>query len=418
MKRTLFLLATVILCTGRALAQSDDADFLKKLEGTFETPGTVAAKDFIPAAQMSGSLHTVRPLADNDGLRNTYYVDTPSGVQEVTGTPALVQRIREIYALDYLRGVSRSGEFTKAIANTGKAKIESAAKMVTDPFGTIKNVPKGASRFFGRIGEGMKGGASKTEGSGLEGVLGISEAKAKLALKLGVSPYSTNEELQRELTKVAQAVAGGGMAVSVASSFATGGAGAALTVVGANETLTNTLTSSTPDDLRIMDRKKLLALGVSRPLVEEFVMHPWFSPWMETITVDSLARIGVNPSAFLKDAVGALTDEDAFYFQRIAQILAKYHTTSAPLRSIQIQNGVITALDKNGILVVPVSMDYAIWAERMARRTEEFVALDRAKEHITGLALWTDGQLSNQLVDELKKRGIGFRVSVLEGAGR
>lgn len=408
----------LIVCAGAAPAQVDDAAFLAKFESTFESPGNVPAKDFVPAALMSSRLHTVRPLAFNDGLRNTYFLDTASGVQEVTSTPALAQLIREMDAIDYLRGVSKTSAFSKALASAGKAKIESAGQLITDPFGTIKNVPKGASRFFGRVGEGLKGGGSKTEDRGLAGLLGVTKAKAKLAAQLGVSPYSTNEALQHELTNVAQAMAGGGLVVNAATSAVSGGAGTALTVVGVNQSLADTLVNSTPEDLRLINRKKLLALGVDRTLADEFLMHPWFSPWHETITTEALAGMGVNPSAFLTDAVKALTPEDAFYFQRVAQILAKYHSTAGPLATIRFENGIITALAHDGTLVVPVSLDYGIWAERTARRTEEFAALDRARDHITGLALWTDGRLSDHLCEELKKRGITWRMNVLESTAR
>jgi hypothetical protein len=415
MKRFLFL--APLACAVAALAQDDDA-FLTKFGSTLETPAPVQAKDFVPAGQMSGRLHKVRPLADNDGLRNTYYVDTASGIEEVTGTPALTQLIREIYAIDYLRGVSGTKEFTKAITTAGKAKIESASKIISDPVGTIGNIPKGASRFFGRLGEGLKTAGTKSDGGALDKILGVSQAKTKLAVQLGVSPYSTNEELQRELTKVAQAMAGGGLVVSVASSFATGGAGAALTVVGVNQTLADTLANSSPEDLRILNRKKLFALGIDRGLADEFLMHPWYSSWSQTIVTDSLTTIGVDPSAFLKSAVRALTPEDAFYFLRVAQILAKYHSSAAPLRAIRLDGGLVAALDKNGVLVVPVSLDYAIWAERAARRAEEFAALDRAHENITGLALWTDGRLSPQLQEELKKRNIAWRENALDATTR
>ena len=412
MKRFLFPVLFA-LTTSALLAQTEDAAFLAKFESTFEPIGSVEAKAFVAEPAMSGRLHSVRPLAVNDGLRNTYFVDTPSGVQEVTGTPALYQLVREIYAIDYLRSLSTSEEFGKALTNAGKQKIESAGKLLSDPFGTIKNVPKGASRFFGRIGEGMKGGGEKTDGGALQGILGVTEAKAKLAAKLGVSPYSNNEELQRELTKVAQATAGGGFIVNAATSAVSGGAGAALTVVGVNESLSNVLTNSTPEDLRILNRKKLLALGVDRELADEFLMHPWFSPWHETVTTDALSTIGANPSEFLRDAVKALTPEDAFYFQRIAQILAKYHTTAGPLRAVQFQNGLITAVAQDGTLVVPVSLDYAVWAERTARRTEEFVARDRTADRIAGFAVWTDGRLSDRLCEEFKKRNIAFRMEAL-----
>jgi hypothetical protein len=413
MRISTFVLFVLTATLGGAVAQDDLPALPKELEQSLETIAPVQAKDFVPEAAMSGPLHTVRPLASNDGLHNTYFVETPSGVIDVTGTPALLMRLREIYALEHLRGMSKSEEFGKALERAGKAKIESVAGLVRDPVGTIKSVPKGASRFFGRIGEGLKG---QPEGgdNALAGITGVSKAKVKLAAQLGISPYSTNEELQRELTNTARAMAGGGLIVSAATSVVSGGAGAALTVVGVNQTLQDTLLNSTPEDLRIINRKKLFALGVNRTLADEFLMHPWFTPWHETIITDALTQIGVNPNAFLTDAVRSLTPEDAFFFQRVAQILARYHAGMTPLRAIRFEGGIITALDKDGVLVIPVSLDYAIWAERTARRAEDFAAIDKTKAEIKGMTLWTDGVLSVRLREELKRRGVGFQMNALK----
>jgi hypothetical protein len=185
-----------------------------------------------------------------------------------------------------------------------------------------------------------------------------------------------------------------------------------------NQTMQEALIKSTPEDLRIGNRKKLLALGANRALAEEFLMHPWFSPWHETITTDALARSGVNPTAFLTNAVMALTPEDAFFFQRVAQILAQYHTNAVPLRAIHFEHNAITATDRNGTLVVPVSLDYATWCERTARRAEEFTALVKPGGDIKALALWTDGQLSERLREELKARNITWREHALDGGTR
>jgi hypothetical protein len=406
------IIIVLALLAGSAFAE-DDREFLARFEKTFEAGGAMEARNFVPEALMHGTLHTVRPLAQNDGLNNTYFIDTPSGVQEVTGTAALSERIREIYALDHLRGLSKTEEFGKALAKSVGAKVESVANVVRDPVGTIKNVPKGASRFFGRIGEGLKGGKSNEEGGGLESIAGVGKAKAQLALKLGVNPYTTNEELQSELTKTAQAMAGGGFVVSAASSLASGGAGVALSAVGVNQTLQETLINSTPNDLRIQNRKKLFALGVSRAQADEFLMHPWFSPWHETITTEALTTIGVNPSAFFTVCCQALTPEDANYFQRLAQVLARYHTTAEPLAAIRAERDVVCAVDRKGTLVLPLSCDYAIWAERAARRAEEFVALRHGNEQITGLALWVDGKVSDRLAQELAARKIALKTDVL-----
>jgi hypothetical protein len=277
----------------------------------------------------------------------------------------------------------------------------------------VKRVPQGASRFFGRIGESLKGGGSNTEGNAVKSITGVEKAKVALAVKLGVSPYSTNEELQEQLTNVARATAGGGLVVNLATAAVGGTAGDVITVLNVNQNLQQTLVNSTPSDLRIINRKKLFALGVTRENADEFLLHPWYSPWHETIVVDALASIGVDPTAFLGLACRALTEQDADYFQRLAQVLARYHKTKTPLRSIRIENGRVCAMDTSGTLVVPLSCDYAIWSENSAGRVEDFVHFAQSQSDIKGLALWVDGKVSHRAAEELKNRNIDLVTDVL-----
>ena len=379
----------------------------------FETPGPVDAKAFLPESQMSGALHSVGPEASNDGLLNTYQLNAGGGTREVLTTPLLKVRIREIYALDYLRNLSKTEEFGKALGKALGAKADSVVGAVRDPVGTMKSLPKGASKFFGGIGEAIKGGKSETESSTVDRIAGTDKAKASLALKLGVSPYTDNQELQEELTNTARAMAGGGLVLNVATMAATGGVGAALSVIGVNQTMQEALVNSSPSDLRIMNRKKLFALGLSREEADAFLMHSQYTPWNKTSITDSLSRIGANPGEFLKQARKATSQEDAFYFQRLAQLLLQYHGAVAPLRSIRLENGLICGIDRDGNLVIPVSQDYAIWSARIAARTDEFVDLSRSRGH-KGISLWTDGQLSVRLCDEFKARGITWKMNALE----
>jgi hypothetical protein len=395
--------ATVFAQTGSTPSPAPSAT-------TFESPGQVESKMFVPEDLLKGQLHSVGPQAENDGLLNTYFLYSGNNAFEVTTGLALRIRIRELYAIDKLRGTSKTEEFTKSLAAAGKQKVESVAGIVKDPVGTLKRVPQGASRFFGRIGEGLKGGKSD-EGNVAQGLTGVQKAKVALAAKLGVSPYSTNQELQEQLTNVARAMAGGGLVVSVALMPI----GAVNTVLNMNQTLQETLVNSTPDDLRIINRKKLLALGVTRESADEFLMHPWYSPWHETIITDALATIGRDPSRFLERACRALTEQDANYFQRLAQILARYHKTKTPLSSIGLENDRIAAIDSNGTLVIPLSCDYAIWSEPAAARVEAFSQLPQSRSEIKGLALWVDGKVSERATQELKNRHIDLATDVLAG---
>ena len=173
------------------------------------------------------------------------------------------------------------------------------------------------------------------------------------------------------------------------------------------------LINSTPSDLRIMNRKKLFALGLSREDADAFLMHPQYTPWNKTAITEALARIGVTPSAFLKQACKASSQEDAFYFQRLAQLLLQYHGAIAPLHSIRLVNGLICGIDRDENLIIPVSQDYAIWTERIAARTDEFVDFPHSRGR-KGISLWTDGQLSVRFCDELKTRGITWKMNALE----
>lgn len=412
---TKHLVFALSLFATMALAQTGSTPSPTPANAAFESEGRVEVKMFLPEDLLKGKLHTVGPQAENDGLLNTYFLYSGNNAFEVTTGIALRIRIRELYAIDHLRGMSKTDEFTKALKAAGKQKVDSVVGLVRDPFGTIKRVPQGASRFFGRIGESLKGGGSEGEGKALQNITGVQKAKVALAAKLGVSPYSTNQELQEQLTNTARAMAGGGFVLSVASMPIGGAVGGAITVVNVNQDLQQTLVSSTPEDLRITNRKKLFALGVTRENADEFLMHPWYSPWHETIIVDALATIGRDPTRFLERACRALTDDDANYFQRLAQILARYHKTKTPLSSIGVENDRIAAMDSNGTLVIPLSCDYAIWSEPAAARVEAFSQLPQSRSEIKGLALWVDGKVSERAAQELKKRNIDLATDVLAG---
>jgi hypothetical protein len=130
--------------------------------------------------------------------------------------------------------------------------------------------------------------------------------------------------------------------------------------------------------------------------------------------IDALSTIGIDPTAFLADACNALTEEDAVFFERLAQVLARYDTRKAQLRSIRVESHAVCALDANGTLVFPLSCDYAIWSEHAAGRVGEFVALTQGQDDIKGLAFWVDGKVSDRATQELKSRKIDLVTGVLD----
>src|SRR5437870_710475 len=180
---------------------------------TFESPGRVATKMFIPAGLMTGPLHSVGDYAENDGMNNTYFLYSGNDALAVTTGIALRTRIREIYAIAKLGEMSKTDEFTKAMANAGKQKIQGVVGIVTNPLGTIQNIPLGASRFFGRIGESMKGGRTEGEGNAVQNMIGISKANVAPAATLPAPPPSYHHPPQPPLTHHPRAMAMCGIVV-------------------------------------------------------------------------------------------------------------------------------------------------------------------------------------------------------------
>lgn len=412
--KSITLLGCLVAVTS-TFGQQVESNSSAPLPNDYEKPGRIEAKMFVPSSLMKGPSHRVGAEAENNGLDNTYFLYSGDDGWGIMTIGALRTRIAELYAIEKLKEMKKGKEFTQAIAKSGEQKVESAASIVVHPFGTITGIPRGASRFFGRVGEGLKGGDTEGEGNIVQNASGVQKARVALAVKLGVSPYSHNQELQKELTTNARAIALGGLVVSAATAAVGGPAGTALSALNINQTLQGALVNSTPDDLRIMNRKKLFALGVTRENADRILMHPWYSPWVSTIMIDALAKVGVDPTEFLAAACAAISEEDAVYFQRIAQVLAAYAERKSQIQSILVENGTSGARDSKGNLVVPVSCDYAIWSENNAARCRHFAERLNNSE-VKGLLIWVDGRASERLVKETKALRIETTTNVLSNA--
>jgi hypothetical protein len=182
-----------------------------------------------------------------------------------------------------------------------------------------------------------------------------------------------------------------------------------LTVVGVDQTVQSLINNSSPDDLRKWNEQKLSALGASSDLIRQFLNHPWYSPRQETVITAALEKVQVNPDVFLETANGALTDQDATYFQHVAQLLALCSGRAAPLKSFRVEDGLLCAVDSNGVLLVPVSFDYGIWTETVSQRVAALTGLVESGQGIIGIEIWTDGIISERAKEELGKRSISYQ---------
>jgi hypothetical protein len=252
---------------------------------------------------------------------NQFTIDSDFGVFEASGNEMLLRRINEINAIAQLKDVSRTDEYKNALVAAAKSPVAAVKNIANDPVNTISNVPKGIMKFMSRAGEsvkniGKKNESTKAEGSKVQQLIGFSDTKQKLAIKLGIDPYSTNTELQHELDGVAWASFAGGATFSLATLPIGGGAGAALTVTDVTNSFDEMLREKSPTDLKIMNRKTLLALGANAKETERFLNNTAFSPSAQTAFVLNLRSLSgvANRGAFVRTAGETSSDEQDAIF--------------------------------------------------------------------------------------------------------
>jgi hypothetical protein len=418
MKQPLWYAAAAALLLD--LPPSAVSEEIAKPSVEYETPGAVNAQDFLPKSAFSGEKIFVEKIAQNDGLQNTYQVRAGPEEYKITGSTAAMEVLQEIRAIHQLRQISTAKAFTHGLKLSAKGTYQSGKEIVQDPVGTLKKVPQGASRFFGKV----KGffsddeehvGQGTSPGKTVKGILGVDKAKRKLAARLGVDVYSRNQVLQNELDRVASAMAGGGVAFDIGTLPIGGAVGIGLTVINVQQTVGSLINDSSPISLRNWNEQNLTKLGANDDLVFQFINHPWYTLRQVTVITASLATTKVNPDLFLESATKALTPSDGRYFEQVAELLAVYSQKTAPLQSLRLQDGLLCAIDNNGVLIVPVSLDYAIWTAKVAQRVDDLAHLPVDDPTVKGVQVCTDGKASERVIAELSKRAIDYQsISLLK----
>jgi len=272
-----------------------------------------------------------------------------------------------------------------------------------------------------RAGESVKNATQHRErGQGEDNagkqLLGLSKAKRTLALQLGADPYSSNEIFQEQLENVVCVNTAGTGLFKIATLPIGGGAGMALSATAVTQNFQQSLRDLSPADLRLANKKLLLAMGGDPKSADQFLANPAVSPTNQTAIVQSLRMMdGVkNRAAFVKVATETISDEgDAVFCSGTAQLLAALHGGENRLAKITTLGGFPVALAEDGRLVVALQWDTAFWSEGAARFIERAAA---AKLGQTGpLVIAITGNATERTKAELEKRGIRLLAHALEG---
>jgi hypothetical protein len=186
-----------------------------------------------------------------------------------------------------------------------------------------------------------------------------------------------------------------------------GGAGAALTVTDVTSSFDDMLREKSPTDLKIINRKTLLALGAGAKETERFLDNTAFSPSAQTAFVLNLKSLSgvANRGAFVRTAGETSSDEsDAIFCVQTAALMSKIQKEKPLARLAMIGDFPICAA-KDGTIIVAFQWDYAAWTSGAAGFTSDVqkLAAESGKNRTVFVAL--SGQVSPRLRQELEARG-------------
>jgi len=377
----------------------------------YEELPELKASEILRDTILNGPNHKVREEVPTESGANRFTIDSHFGIFTAEGNAMLVRRVDEINAIARLKEVSKTDEFTEALKKAAMKPVNTAKALVTDPVKTLSAVPKGLKKFMNSAGDkvksiGKKKDSEEGDANRMQDMLGFTTAKRKVAISLGVDPYSTNDVLQKQLDDIAWANFAGGLVFSIGTMPIGGGVGMALTATQVTGNFETMLREKTPADLKAMNRKILLGMGASAADTDRFLKNPAFSPSAQTAFVLNLQALeGVaNRGAFVRLAGTISSSEpDAIFCVQTAALMGNLHKGDTPLARIELLGDFPICIAKDGTAVVALQWDYAAFtpmADKFSRDLQEF-SKDKGNKRLIALS----GIVSPRLRQELEARG-------------
>jgi hypothetical protein len=358
-----------------------------------QTPIILKAKDILPQDLLQGENYKIKNEVKNDGIFNTYQLDTDYGQITVESDSILMIRIAELRALKAMEELQSSKAFTEAIGDTAVGTVKGAAKMVTSPIETTKGVVKGTGRYLSNLGRSFFS-KDPDQDNAMSVALGYDATKREYAYEFGINPYSHYEPAMSRLGEISRA------SVAIALS-AVGGAVATGVSIGITaEGMRQLVRDNSPGELNKINKKKLEQMGIETKLVETFLNNYTYNPQEETLLVGALESMKnvKGRDAFIALASIAKDEDTSVFYRLSAQMMEAYHINVAPATRIWNIGGNLRLQKKDGTFVVLQPLDHIFWTEDVQRALE----VAEVREMLTA-ADWKIQENANDILLKKKK---------------
>ncbi len=405
--RAMFIsLCTVPLVVNTATAQ----------EGDFEpVPVNFKAKDVLPKDILKGEHHTVEDQVTNNGIFNTYTVDSPFGKSTVYNEEQLAQRIDEINACELMDSINKGLIYGGAVLSSAAAPLIIAKGLVTQPATTVKNIGSGTGQFFQDLAYAYEG-EDPYQGGLTKTALGYDNSKRNFAFELGVNPYGSWPPFEERLSGISWTATSGGLTVSAALTVV--GGGVVGTVVSYSQTadgMRRLAVRLPPEKLKDINEEKLEAMGVPDEQIELFLDNYYYDPLEATRLVgalDAMKDVKGRNDFVVYRAVLATSTSMAMLNRQWAELMENYNRYVEKVKAIVISSGNPFMRKKDGSVLMVAPNDYLTWTQMLSVRANQ-IHEGLEKQGVKGKKeLWFMREVTPQAKQGLENIGFVVKANV------
>ena len=385
----------------------------------FEPPAILNAATILPEVFFKSDQYTIEAQVENDGLINSYKVNSPHGSFKAHSTLALYKLIGEIEAIVAMLRVEESDSYKEALQESGSNTLEGLKNLATDPVDSIKGAGKGLSSLFSRAGEAVfQSSPGETEDSRMQQLIGFSQSKREIAYKFHVDVYSTNKVLQEHLDRLAWADYMGSITLSIATLPLGGAAGAIYSSSNVVRLLNEAIALTPPSELKKQNRAKLAQMKIDPNLSDLFINNPHLSPRQQTYIVAALEAMSEadNREVALMVALQVKDADMATAITSHTMMYAGYNNHVAPIKQLYPVQRIMGAREGEGRMLLLVPVDYLTWNEKLAGALAAMSDV-KANQEIAKKEIWLLGSASDKARTKLQENGWKLQLRAAEQIG-
>jgi hypothetical protein len=371
-----------------------------------QTPIILKAKDILPQDLLQGENYKVENEVKNDGIFNTYQLNTDYGQITVESDSILKIRVSELKALKAMEELQRSEAFADAVGGTVSGTVKGAGKLVTSPVETSKGIVKGTGRFVSNLGRSFFS-KDPDQDNAMSVALGYDATKRNYAYEFGIDPYTHYEPAMSRLGEISRASVAGGLAPKVALTAVGGGVATGVSIGITAEGMRQLVRDNSPGELYKINKKKLEKMGLETKLVETFLNKTTYNPQEETLLVGALESMKnvKGRDAFIALASLANDEDTAVFYRLSAQMMEAYHVNVAPAIRIRNINGNLRLQKKDGTFIILQPLDYIYWTKDVQRAMKAADSDLKKLPEVSGKEMWIPGKFDPKVREMLTATG-------------